>query len=109
MLEMAHRRNRTRIEAGRVELRLGTVDKLPFNDATFDKAMTMNSLHLWPDPVAGLREVRRTLRTGGRIAVAITRFSYASPDKFEGHLIDSGFTDVSVHTGELGTRAIGRA
>ncbi len=109
MLAMAHRRNRARIETGRVELRLGTVDKLPFDDATFDKAMTMNSLHLWPDPVTGLREVRRTLRTGGRIAVAITRFSYASPDKFEQYLIDSGFADVSVHAGEVGTCALGRA
>ena len=108
MLAMAYRRNRAQIEAGRVELHLGTVDRLPFDDAAFDKAMTMNSLHLWPDPVAGLMEVRRTLRTGGRIAVAITRFSYASPHKFEGHLIDSGFIDVSVFTGEVGTCALGR-
>lgn len=69
----------------------------------------MNSLHLWPDPVTGLREMRRTLRTGGRIAVAITRFSYASSDKFESHLIDAGFTDVNIHTGEPGTCALGRA
>lgn len=109
MLEMARRRNRAQIEAGRIELHLGTVSKLPFDDATFDKAMTMNSLHLWPDPVAGLIEIRRTLRTGGRIAVAITRFSYASPDKFESHLIEAGFADVSIHTGEPGTCALGRA
>lgn len=75
MLEMARRRNRARIEAGRIELCLGAIDKLPFDEATFDAAMTLNSLHLWPDPVGGLREVRRTLRPGGRIAVAITRFS----------------------------------
>ncbi len=109
MLEMAHRRNRAQIEAGSVELRLGNVDKLPFDDDTFDKAMTMNSLHLWPDPVTGLMEVRRTLRTGGRIGVAITRFSYASPDKFEQHLIDSGFADVSVFKGDKGICALGRA
>ena len=107
MLEMAHRRNRARIEAGQVELRLASVEKLPFDDATFDKSMTMNSLHLWPDPVIGLKEVRRTLRPGGRIAVAITRFSYASPDKFEQYLIDSGFRDVRVHVGDTGTCALG--
>jgi ubiquinone/menaquinone biosynthesis C-methylase UbiE len=75
MLEMARRRNRALIEAGRVQLRLGNVEKLPFDDATFDKALTMNSLHLWPDPMVGLMKVKRTLRTGGRIAIAITRFS----------------------------------
>ena len=109
MLEMAHRRNHALIEAERVELRPGTAEKLPFDDATFDKAMTMNSLHLWPDPVAGLKEVRRTLRPGGRIAVAITRFSYASSDKWKSYLNDAGFADVSVHTGEPGTCALGRA
>ena len=109
MFEMAQRRNRALIEARRVQLHRGSVEKLPFNDATFDKAMTMNSLHLWPEPVAGLMEVRRTLRTGGRIAVAITRFSYASPDKFEQHLMESGFADVRVYTGDQGTCALGRA
>jgi ubiquinone/menaquinone biosynthesis C-methylase UbiE len=109
MLGMAYRRNYAQIEAGRIDLHLSSVDKLPFDNATFDKAMTMNSLHLWPNPVAGLIEVRRTLRTGGRIAVAITRFSYASPDKFESHLIDAGFTDVSTHSGEPGICALGHA
>ena len=63
MLGMAHRRNRTQIEAGRVELHLGFSEKLPFDDASYDKAMIMNSLHLWPNPVAGLIEVRRTMNT----------------------------------------------
>jgi ubiquinone/menaquinone biosynthesis C-methylase UbiE len=107
MLEMASRRNRARIEAGQVQLHLGSVQKLPFDDSIFDKAMTMNSLHLWPDPVVGLSEIRRTLR--GRIAVAITRFSYASSAKFESYLIEAGFTEISTHTGEVGTCALGRA
>jgi ubiquinone/menaquinone biosynthesis C-methylase UbiE len=107
MLEMARLRNRSLIESGRVELHLGSVEKLPVEDAIFDKAMTMNSLHLWPDPVAGLKEIRRTLRVGGRIAIAITRFSYASSAKFESQLMEAGFTDISVHTSESGTCAIG--
>jgi SAM-dependent methyltransferase len=86
-----------------------TVDKLPFGDADFDKAMTMYSVLLWPDPVVGLREVRRTLRSGGRIAVAITRFLYTSPDKLKQHLIDSSFIDVSVHPEDPRTCAVGRA
>ncbi len=109
MLKMSRRRNRAQIEAGRLEIHLGSANKLPFDDATFDKAMTMNSLHLWRDPMAGLKEVRRTLRMDGRIAIAITRFSYASPDQFESLLNDAGFTDVRIHTGEPGTCALGRA
>jgi ubiquinone/menaquinone biosynthesis C-methylase UbiE len=109
MLEMARRRNHALIVAGRIELHLGSVEKLPIDDAIFDKAMTMNSLHLWPDPVAGLKEIKRTLRVGGRIAIAITRFSYASSAKFESQLIEAGFRDINVHTGESGICALGRA
>jgi ubiquinone/menaquinone biosynthesis C-methylase UbiE len=109
MLEMAHHRTRTQIKEGIVELYLGSVAKLSFDDATFDKTITMNSLHLWRDPVAGLREIKRTLRPGGRIAVAITRYSYASPAKFESHLLDAGFSDLSVYEGKSGTCAIARA
>ena len=69
----------------------------------------MNSLHLWPDPVAGLREIRRVLGKSGRIAIAITRFSYASADQFEQHLTDAGFKDVRVHTDPPGIYALGRA
>jgi ubiquinone/menaquinone biosynthesis C-methylase UbiE len=109
MLEMARHRNRSLIDTGRVELHLGSVEILPFADAVFDKAMTMNSLHLWTDPITGLREIKRTLRKGGCIAVAITRFSYASPAKFESQLIEAGFTDIRIHTGEPGTCATARA
>jgi ubiquinone/menaquinone biosynthesis C-methylase UbiE len=109
MFAMARRRNRAPNEAGRVAPHSGTANHLPIEDATFDKAMTMNSLHLWPDPVAGLREVRRILRPGGRIAVAFTRFSNASPDTFEQLLIAGGFTSVIVQRGKAGTCAIGNA
>ena len=108
MLAMAHRRNRAYIESGRVELRLGTVDDLPFDDDTFDAAMAINCLHLWPDSVRGLKELARILRPGGRVAVAISRFSYASPDAFETQLSETGFTDISIHQGDRGTCALGR-
>ncbi|HEX9384969.1 MAG TPA: class I SAM-dependent methyltransferase [Anaerolineales bacterium] len=109
MLAMARRRNHALIKAGRIELHLGSAGQLPFHDATFDKAMTINSHHIWPDPVAGLREIKRTLRPGGRIGIAITRFSYASPDNFESLLINAGFTEISVYTGGPGNCAIGQA
>jgi ubiquinone/menaquinone biosynthesis C-methylase UbiE len=108
MLAMARHRNREHIESGRVELRLGTVEDLPFGDHTFDAAMAINCLHLWPDAVRGLRELARTLRPGGRVSVAVSRFSYAAPDAFERHLSESGFTNISLHRGERGTCALGQ-
>lgn len=40
---------------------------LPFADATFDAALAVLTLHHWPDPLAGLKEVRRVTR--GRIVI----------------------------------------
>ena len=108
MLTMARQRNRGAIEAGRIELRHGTVNNLPFDDATFDAAFAINTLHVWPDPVTGLAEVRRTLRPGRRVALGISRFSYASSEHFARHLIAAGFADVTVHHGERGTCFLGQ-
>jgi ubiquinone/menaquinone biosynthesis C-methylase UbiE len=110
MLGMARARNRTGAVAGRIQFHLGAAAALPFDDATLDVALSVNSLHLWPDPVAGLGEVLRTLRTGGRIGVAISRYSpgYSSASTFEQYLIDAGFKGVTVHRGDRGTCAIAR-
>jgi SAM-dependent methyltransferase len=35
---------------------------LPFEDQSFDAAMAFATVHHWPDPVAGLREMRRVAR-----------------------------------------------
>jgi SAM-dependent methyltransferase len=39
-----------------------SADSLPFADQSFDVAMAVMSDHHWPDPVAGLREMRRVAR-----------------------------------------------
>jgi SAM-dependent methyltransferase len=35
---------------------------LPFGDQSFDAAMAFSTVHHWPDPIAGLREMRRVAR-----------------------------------------------
>ncbi|MFE2151052.1 MerR family transcriptional regulator [Streptomyces lavendulae] len=34
-------------------------ERLPFADRSFDAAMAVSTVHHWPDPVAGLREMKR--------------------------------------------------
>lgn len=47
-------RNAAGIEAGRVSLLGGSVSALPWAPESFDKVVTVNSMHFWPDLVQGL-------------------------------------------------------
>ena len=64
MVEQARIRNVEAIQRGKVELRRGSVEALPFASEMFDKAMAINAMQVWPDAVAGLREIARVLKPG---------------------------------------------
>jgi ubiquinone/menaquinone biosynthesis C-methylase UbiE len=72
MVEQARARNAAAIRTGAVDLRQGTVEGMPFEDATFETALAINSMQVWPDKPAGLREIRRVLTGGGRLALGFT-------------------------------------
>lgn len=38
---------------------IGTAASLPFDDGAFDASMAILTVHHWPDPAAGMRELRR--------------------------------------------------
>lgn len=69
MVAAATRRNAGALRAGRVELRQGSAAALPYAADRFDKVFAINSLRFWPAPVEALRELRRVLKPGGRIAI----------------------------------------
>jgi len=71
MLQQAQRRNAAGIQAGRVELQLGSASRLPYPDGSFDKVFSINVAQFWQDPLAPIQEMLRVLREGGRIAVAV--------------------------------------
>jgi ubiquinone/menaquinone biosynthesis C-methylase UbiE len=75
MVEQATARNAGAIGRGVVDLRHGSVETLPFEDNAFDAALAINSMQVWPDARAGLREIGRVLRPGGRMALGFTPYS----------------------------------
>lgn len=48
--------------AGAAACVAAAADRLPFADQSFDAAMAISTIHHWPDPYAGLREMRRVAR-----------------------------------------------
>jgi SAM-dependent methyltransferase len=53
----------------RAGLVAGSAARLPFRSRAFDLVVSTSALHHWHDPEAGLCEIRRVLRPGGRVAI----------------------------------------
>ncbi len=69
MIRQARRRNRAAIKAGRVRRIHAPVEGLAIDDGPFDAALAVNTVAMWPEPAARLRELARLLRPGGRIGL----------------------------------------
>jgi uncharacterized protein (DUF1330 family)/SAM-dependent methyltransferase len=65
MLDVARRKST------RIDWREGRAEQIPFPDASFDAAVSQFGLMFFEDREAGLREMMRVLKTGGRLAVAV--------------------------------------
>jgi ubiquinone/menaquinone biosynthesis C-methylase UbiE len=96
MVEQARARNAAAIERGRVDLRRGSVESLPFDDATFDKALAINSMQVWPDSAAGLPEMRRVMKPGAKIALGFTPYSGQPNEGLTEILSSAGFMKADV-------------
>jgi len=57
------------IDSQRVEVRHGSVSQLPFEDRTFDLVTAVETHFWWPDLPAGIREIHRVLKPGGKLVV----------------------------------------
>ena len=63
--------------AGAAPCVAANADSLPFEDQSFDAAMAFATIHHWPDPIAGLREMRRVARR-----VVVFTIDANDPDRF---------------------------
>lgn len=114
MVEQAARRNRKAIAQGRVELKLGLAASIPWPDARFDRVFVVNNYHIWAEPRRELGEVRRVLKPGGLLVLALrmkhpTRTRWVAPgmtpEEVEAairHLKETGFPDVRTEMRHVG-------
>ena len=61
--------NQAWIATGRVEIAEGSVSQLPFPENVFDLVTAVETHFWWPDLSAGMREILRVLRPGGKALI----------------------------------------
>ena len=66
---------------GNVEFREGDAESLPVRDAWADVVISNGVLNLFPDKLAGLREMARVLKPGGRLQIGDILVQKAVSDK----------------------------
>lgn len=85
MLERAQRKAQDAGLNSRVDLQLGDVQALDFPDNSFDTALGTFVFCSVPDPVLGLREMKRVVRPGGKVLLLE---HMRSPNETLGTLMD---------------------
>ena len=83
MLERARKRAAT--SGIQADLHLGDIQALEFPDATFDAAVATFVFCSVPDPVLGLRELKRVVKPGGQVLLLE---HMRSPDPLLGRIMD---------------------
>ena len=63
-------------ERGLEKVRLGAGEALPYDDGTFDLVTALDVVEHMDDDLAGLREMRRVLRPGGRVLLFVPTFMF---------------------------------
>jgi arsenite methyltransferase len=59
-----------------VDVHLADVAAMPFQDASVDGLISVNTIYFWPDPAAALREIHRVLRPSGRVVLGVRRKAF---------------------------------
>ena len=58
-----------------VDVRQASAESLPYPDRAFDAALAQLVVHFMADPLAGIREMARVARPGGRVAACVWDFA----------------------------------
>ncbi len=109
MVEQAKQKFKSEIDSKKVSIEFGDVKQLSFVENTFDKICTVNTIYFWNEPLASLQEIKRVLKSGGKLVVGIrsadkmkelpvTQYNFRlyDPEAVRDLLVEAGFINVSI-------------
>lgn len=71
MVARARRLYARHVRVGRIDLRTGGADAVPFAGEHFDRILSTQTVYFWDDVMGGLKELHRVLARGGRLALGV--------------------------------------
>lgn len=71
MVKEAIKANKRLIARGNVTIREGLFESIPYDDNTFDKVFSINTVYFLRDPLQGLMEVFRVVKKGGQVIMGM--------------------------------------
>ena len=69
MVRLASRRLQRYIRDGKLEVRCGDIEHIPYVAGEFSKLCSVNTIYFWENPAKALVECRRVLKAGGQIVI----------------------------------------
>jgi len=92
----------------------------PFPPASFDRVFSVHTVYFWTDPAGDLREIRRVLKSGGKLvlafrskadALAAGRFPthiyrFHEEEEWQRFALDAGFASVEFRRERVRNREI---
>jgi len=76
VIEQAKTRYRRAAQSGRASFHLGTVENLPFDNGSFSKVLTVNTVYFWKSLDEGFAQVYRVLSPDGRAIIGFMPKDY---------------------------------
>jgi ubiquinone/menaquinone biosynthesis C-methylase UbiE len=116
MVSIARKRNKENISQGKVKIVEGNFDEISYENDSFTKACSVNTLYFWPSPSSTLKKLAEVLKPGGKLVLAFEDigqlkrrnlnqdvFNLYSTDEVQDLLINAGFS----HNTNMATREKG--
>ncbi len=118
MAAIAQKRNKKYIGKGKIIIKQGDFEKTSYNDNSFDKICSANTIYFWKHPDSYIKKINRILKPGGKLVLGFADkeylqrkklsrniFQFYSKDDIEQLLKRNGFSNViDIITREKGSQ-----
>ena len=82
MVRLARHKNASLVKANKAQLIHGNISNLPFDDNSFNKVFTVNTIYFWENPLQVMEEVKKVLFPGGRFVITLATREAMSDSKY---------------------------